>query len=194
MNYNIAMEEEIKKEFIVLKLSEIIPYKSNPRIISEIAIKKVIDSIELNGYLDPIEIDENNIILSGHTRFEALKRIGVDKADCIRHNGMDSIQKQSYRIAANKTAEYSEWDEDKLSNELFELEEKMKDLSDCDMYKFTGIDRKDSLLKDTNEEIIHPYKKSHILISFDIDKSTIVKESIEKLYSIDGVEIEKSSN
>ena len=57
----------ITKEYITLNIEDIIPYENNPRI-NDDAVAGVVESIKQCGELDPIEVDENNVILSGHTR------------------------------------------------------------------------------------------------------------------------------
>ena len=56
----------VKKEFIKMKIKDLIPYENNPRH-NEEAVPDVAESIRQCGDLDPIEVDENNVILSGHT-------------------------------------------------------------------------------------------------------------------------------
>lgn len=112
---------EPKKEFLTLKLSEIKPYPNNPRINDE-AVKDVVESIRQCGNLDPIEIDEDNVILSGHTRLKALERLGMESAECVRYTGLSEEEKKKYRILANKTGEKAEWDFSKLEEELRDLD------------------------------------------------------------------------
>ena len=74
------------------------------------------------GDLDPIEVDENNVILSGHTRLLALKQQGFTETDVIRYTGLTEEQKKKYRLLANKTGEKATWDLDKLAEELDDLD------------------------------------------------------------------------
>lgn len=107
----------MKKEFSVIPLSDIIPYENNPRI-NDDAVADVIESIKQCENLAPIEIDENNVILSGHTRLKALQELGFDKTEVIKYTGLSEEQKRKYRILANKTGEKAKWDFDKLEEEL----------------------------------------------------------------------------
>lgn len=77
----------ITKQLQTLQLDEIIPYENNPRD-NELAVDDVVNSILQCENLDPIEIDENNIILSGHTRLLALKRLGYSETEVIRYIGL----------------------------------------------------------------------------------------------------------
>lgn len=105
------------KEFLTLKLSQIHPYPNNPRI-NDDAVADVVASIQQTGNLDPIEIDEDNVILSGHTRFKALKRLKYKETECVRYIGLTDDEKRKYRLLANKTGEKALWDDDLLALEL----------------------------------------------------------------------------
>ena len=111
----------MKKEFVTLALSEIIPYENNPRINDE-AVGDVVESIKQCENLDPIEVDENNVILAGHTRLKALQELGYTETECIRYSGLTEEQKKKYRLLSNKTGEKAEWDFDKLKIELAGLD------------------------------------------------------------------------
>lgn len=82
--------------------------------------------VRMGGMTDcfaPIErrkgvTDENNVILSGHTRRLALLKMGYEESDVIRVTGLTDLQKRKYRILANKTNEFAGWDFDKLEMEL----------------------------------------------------------------------------
>ncbi len=107
----------ITKEYITLSIEDIIPYENNPRI-NDDAVAGVIESIKQCGELDPIEVDENNIILSGHTRLKAYKELGYDSISVLRITGLTEPQKRKYRLLTNKTGEKAEWNFDKLELEL----------------------------------------------------------------------------
>jgi len=107
----------VKKEFVTLPLDEIIPYEKNPRI-NDDAVADTMESIKQCENLDPIEIDEKNVILSGHTRLKALKKLGYTETECVKYSGLSENRKKKYRILANKVAEKSKWDIDLLAGEL----------------------------------------------------------------------------
>lgn len=112
---------KIHKEQIMLEISEIKEYKNNPRI-NNAAVDDVAESIKQCGYINPIIVDENNVILAGHTRLLAIKKIGKEKVQVLKVTGLSEEQKKKYRILDNKTAEKSEWDFEKLQQELEELD------------------------------------------------------------------------
>jgi ParB-like chromosome segregation protein Spo0J len=80
----------------------------------------VVASINQFGFNQPIVIDRNNVIIAGHTRYQALVRLGWTTAPCVVLD-VDEEKAKAYRIADNKTAEYAEWDDDKLIAELREI-------------------------------------------------------------------------
>lgn len=107
----------ITKEYITLSIEDIIPYKNNPRI-NDDAVAGVVESIKQCGELDPIEVDENNVILSGHTRLLAYKELEYKQVSVLKITGLTEPQKRKYRLLTNKTGEKAEWDFDKLELEL----------------------------------------------------------------------------
>jgi site-specific DNA-methyltransferase (adenine-specific) len=123
----------VKKSFITVPLDKLIPYENNPRI-NEPAIPDTVESIKQCENLDPIEVDEGFVILSGHTRLLALKQLGYTETEVVQYEGLTEEQKRKYRILANKTGEAAEWDFSKLEQELADL-----DFSDFS-FDFDGIE------------------------------------------------------
>lgn len=107
----------IAKEQITLKVNEIKPYEKNARKNDE-AVPVVMESIKQCEYIAPIIIDEHNIILAGHTRFKALKRLKYKEIEVLRVYGLTEEQKRKYRLLDNKTNEIAQWDFDLLPDEL----------------------------------------------------------------------------
>ena len=107
----------MEKEFLRMKLADLVPYENNPRH-NEEAVDATIASMQQCGNIDPIEVDEDNVILSGHTRRLALMKMGYEESDVIRVTGLTDLQKKKYRILANKTNEFAGWDFGKLEEEL----------------------------------------------------------------------------
>ena len=107
----------ITKEHRVVKLSEIIPYANNPRK-NDQAVPVVEASIERFTYTTEIEVDESMVILAGHTRYKALKKMGVEECEVMIIRGMTNEEKIAYRLAHNKTGEVAEWDDELLLEEL----------------------------------------------------------------------------
>lgn len=100
-----------------LKLADIEPHKNNPRKNDE-AVNAVAESIRQCSYITPIIVDENYVIIAGHTRYKALVALGMDDAECLICDGLTEEQKKKYRFLDNKTGEKATWDLMKLEVEL----------------------------------------------------------------------------
>lgn len=127
---------------MTLKLSEIIPYGNNPRE-NDGAVEDVAESIKQCGYISPIILDEDHVILAGHTRLRALQELGKNEADVMVVSGLSDEQKRKYRLLDNKTNELATWNFEKLEQELEGL--------DFDGYDF-GLDVETEELKEAHED------------------------------------------
>ena len=109
------------KELKTVKLTEIKPYENNPRH-NDNAVDAVKESIKQCEYIAPIIVDENMVILAGHTRLKALQALGKKEAVVLIVSGLTSEQKRKYRLLDNKTNEFAGWDIDLLELELSDLD------------------------------------------------------------------------
>jgi len=108
-------------EYTKRKLCDIRPYENNPRI-NDDAVDDVVESIKQCSYIAPIVIDEDGVILAGHTRYKALTKLGYKECDVIVAAGLSEEQKKKYRLYDNKTSEFASWDQKKLSEELADVD------------------------------------------------------------------------
>lgn len=108
-------------KYVKKKLTEIRPYENNPRIIDD-AVDDVVESIRQCSYIAPIIVDEDGVILAGHTRYKALQKLGYKECDVVEVTGLTEEQKKKYRLYDNKTAEFASWDQKKLSAELSDVD------------------------------------------------------------------------
>ena len=102
-------------------LTDLVPYWRNPRRISDEAVNAVAQSIERYGYRQPIVVDEEGVIVIGHTRYMALRRLGQTTAQVSVAKGLTAAQVKQLRAVDNRTAEYNDWDFEKLADELAQL-------------------------------------------------------------------------
>lgn len=114
------------------KVSELIAYANNPRIIDK-AVPQVAESIRQCGYITPIVIDEDNVILAGHTRLEALKETGIKECEVIVATGLTEEQRKKYRLLDNKTGEIAKWDKAKLKEEIKDIDFQGFDFGQCEV-------------------------------------------------------------
>ena len=103
-------------------IGDLKPYDRNPRN-NVAAIDYVANSIRDFGFKVPIVIDKNCVIVAGHTRYEASKRLGLEKVPCIVADDLTDDQIRAFRLADNKVAEKAEWDYDLLQDEMDALPE-----------------------------------------------------------------------
>ncbi len=111
------MENETKRRIEYRKLSDIRPYENNPRN-NEAAVDKVAASIREFGFDNPILLDRDGVVIAGHTRLEAAKKLGLASAPCIVLDHLSPEQARALRLADNKTSEAATRDEEKLDAEL----------------------------------------------------------------------------
>lgn len=132
---------EVKEDMQILYGDplDLIPYENNPRV-NDYAVKKVMESIKEYGFTNPILVDADMVIIAGHTRREASILAGLEKVPYIIKDDLTPEQVKAYRIADNKLAELSSWDEELLKEELFSLQELDYPL---EVMGFTEMDIKD---------------------------------------------------
>ncbi|MBR4835087.1 MAG: ParB N-terminal domain-containing protein [Thermoguttaceae bacterium] len=104
-----------------LKLSEIKPYEKNPRR-NDAAVNGVAESIRQFGFRQPLVIDANGVIVVGHTRYKAAKKLGLKTVPCVRADDLDETKIAAYRLADNKLNEIADWDVELLEEILPEID------------------------------------------------------------------------
>jgi len=103
------------------KLDCIRPYEKNPRQ-NDQAVEAVARSIREFGFKQPIVVDAQGVIIVGHTRWKAARKLGLEKVPVVVAKDLSPEQAKAYRIADNKTGELATWDYELLPVELGELE------------------------------------------------------------------------
>jgi DNA modification methylase len=128
------------------------PYENNPRV-NDAAVEAVAVSIQAFGFRQPIVVDEQGVIIVGHTRYKAALKLGLKEVPVHVAVGLTPAQAKAYRLADNQTAALSSWNDDKLALELARLEEMDFDLA------LTGFSA-DELLRllgsETNQGLTDP--------------------------------------
>lgn len=109
-------------------ITELVPYAANPRK-NKAAVPFVANSIREFGFKVPIVIDRHNVIVAGHTRYQAAKSLGLTSVPCIVADDLTPQQIKAFRLADNKVSEKSQWDDVLLADEL-------EGITDIDMSEF----------------------------------------------------------
>src|SRR4029077_18068489 len=103
------------------RITTIKPYDKNPRL-NDAAVDAVAASIREFDFRQPIVVDEQGVIIVGHTRYKAALKLGLAEVPVHVAVGLTAAQAKAYRLADNQTATLSQWDDDKLPLELAELQ------------------------------------------------------------------------
>lgn len=106
----------------LISIEKLRPYENNPRKITDEAVEKVMASIKEFGFQQPIVVDKDMVIIVGHTRLKAAKKLGLKSVPVVVADNLSDEQVRAYRLADNKTNEFSQWNDELLSFELQELE------------------------------------------------------------------------
>jgi site-specific DNA-methyltransferase (adenine-specific) len=94
-------------------IGSIRPYANNPRL-NDAAVDAVAKSIKEFGFRQPIVVDEDSVIIVGHTRYKAALKLGLTHVPVHVAAGLTPAQAKAYRLADNQTASIATWDDDKL--------------------------------------------------------------------------------
>ena len=100
-----------------IPVNQLKPYDKNARF-NENAIPKVAESIKLFGFKNPIIIDKDGVIISGHTRRLAAIKLGLKEVPCIIGDYLSETQVKAFRLADNRVSEIATWDDDLLKEEM----------------------------------------------------------------------------
>lgn len=105
----------------MVPLARITPYDNNPRQ-NDGAVAALATSMRAFGVRQPLVVDENWVIIVGHTRYKAAQKLGLAEVPVHVAVGLSPAQARAYRIADNQTANLSAWDDERLTKELLALQ------------------------------------------------------------------------
>lgn len=108
-------------EIIEKRLNELTPYKNNPRK-NDQAVDAVAASIKAFGFKVPLVIDRDGVIVCGHTRAKAAKKLKLESVPCVVADDLTEEEIKAFRLADNKVGELAEWDLPALDLELADLD------------------------------------------------------------------------
>ena len=131
------MANEMKLK--MMAVDDLIPYENNPRNNDE-AVDFVANSIKEFGFKVPIVVDSDNVVIAGHTRLKASKKLGLKEVPTIIADDLTEEQVKAFRLADNKAGEIATWDDQKLDLELAGI--------DLDMTQFGFEDEEEQTMQD----------------------------------------------
>lgn len=160
------------------KLTELSEYANNPRH-NDASVDRVAESIEKFGFLVPLVIDRQGIIVAGHTRFKAAKALGLESVPVIVATDLTPSQLKAFRIIDNKAGEQSYWDWDKLTAEFESLH---IELPDFDPKDFGFVTQFDNVDKDG--------AWAELVDGSGIESTSVAKLSVNVMFTSDDLRIE----
>lgn len=169
------MKDKLSLKIEYIKTNELKAYAKNTRKHKDLDIDNIAKSIEKYGFNDAIGIWGENIIVEGHGRLLAAKKLGIKEVPCVRLDHLTDEERREYAIAHNATAELSEWDLDILPDELAEL-----DLSEFDfnLERFEKTSFIQDLLDESFADVKSEERKMEFSLSFTFPYS--VKQSFDE--------------
>ena len=158
------------------RIADIIPYAANAKKHDKRQINNVAESIKQYGFVQPIVIDRDGVIVIGHCRALAAKKLGMEEVPCVCVDDLTPEQVNALRLVDNKSNE-SDWDYDLLADELAEL-----DLSDFDFDFGMNLDEDDTETKEREEITLNESISVVVECSDDEEAETIFEKLSEEGY------------
>lgn len=114
---------KVRDKITYEKGERLLPYDRNNKKHPEDQISLLIQAIDKFGFTNPLLVDENNMIIAGHARYEAGRRLGMDQFPVIKIEDLSESEKKALRISDNRITELAETDWDNLQAEWLDLRE-----------------------------------------------------------------------
>lgn len=180
---------------IQMKREDLVPYSNNPRN-NDDGVEAVANSIREFGFQQPIVVDEDNVIIVGHTRLKAAEALGLETVPVVVAH-LTKEQAKAYRIADNKVADKSTWNLDALSLELKDLADSF-DMTDFGFGNFElSMLTEDMAPGSYDDELINEYaadadeflKAERVIITYKDERE---KEWLEKILGVHNLKVQYS--
>lgn len=178
------MQSKMTIEYLPVK--QLHEYSRNAKKHPAEQVEHIANSIREFGFRQPLVIDKDNVLVVGHGRLLAAKKLGLDTVPCVRADDLTDEQIKALRLADNKTNE-SEWDFSLLDDEL-------DDIFDIDMERF-GFeleDDEDSEISLESKELSE-YQYIHYLVTINAEEEQKYADVIDQLKEM-GAEVKETKN
>lgn len=107
---------DVVAEIVMVPIDKIVPYDDNPRL-NQPTIDKLVELIPKVGFNVPLVLDPDNVIVKGHSRWQAARRLGLARLPCV-YSAADPETIRLDRLADNRVQQFSTWDKELLQSEL----------------------------------------------------------------------------
>lgn len=177
-------------EIQTLPIGQVKPAPNNPRKITGKAVEITARSIRRFGWQQPLVVDTNHELIVGHTRLQAAKSLGLKTVPVIVANNLTPAEVDAYRIADNRTGDYTTWDFPELVDQLEELSDDFSDelgladwrgiLNDFDeMVSEEGGDITDLALDEETSDVLDMKHSLTVVCRSEEDKLKVEAQLIE---------------
>ena len=159
-----------------IAVKDLVPYEKNTKKHDDVQINNVAESIEQYGFVQPIVIDKNNVVVIGHCRLLAAKKLKMTDVPCVCVEDLTEEQVKALRIVDNKSNE-SPWDFDFLADELTEI--------NLDAFNFdfgVSFDDDDTEIKEREEIALNESISVVVECADDEEAETIFEKLSEEGY------------
>ena len=159
-----------------IAVKDLIPYEKNTKKHDDVQINNVAESIKQYGFVQPIVIDKNNVVVIGHCRLLAAKKLKMADVPCVCVDDLTEEQVKALRIVDNKSNE-SPWDFDFLADELAEI--------NLDAFNFdfgVNFDNDDTETKEREEIALNESISVVVECADDEEAETIFEKLSEEGY------------
>ena len=170
------MNKDDKLQIIYKDIDDLQMYENNPRKNSD-AVQYVMNSIQQFGFKNPIIIDKDNMIVCGHTRYKAARRLKMATVPCIMADDLSEDQIRAFRLADNKVAEMSTWDYERLEQEFALIDPLEFDIADFGFFPTYEPDEDDE--EEEDDEVVSS-EPSYTLV-IDCESKKEQKDTYERL-------------
>lgn len=180
-----------KVKILYKNVADLLPYENNPRI-NDGAVDAVAASIKEFGFKVPIVVDSDGVIVTGHTRLKAAKKLGMESVPVIVADDLTPEQVKAFRLADNKTSELAQWDLDKLEIELDGIDE--IDMSDFGFADINVLDEETDDMEPIDDDGIggtlaqeHKMRIDNTVIVMTEEENTLIRTKLEQYLDANGV-------
>ena len=142
------------RRYETISVEKLRPYANNARTHSPTQVKKIADSIKEFGFINPILVDQELMVIAGHGRLAAAKALGLTMVPCLFIEDLTDAQKRAYILADNKLAEEAGWDDNLLKIELDALKSEGFDIT------VIGFDEQDDIFTNVPDNVANKYSQA----------------------------------
>lgn len=170
----------------VMSVNDVKPYEKNPRKIPDRAIELVAESLKRFGWQQPLIVDTEMVLVAGHTRLLAAQRVGEEMVPVIIADKLTPEEIRAFRIADNRTHDFTSWDYPELISELDALPDGFADVLALEDWQGVIDKFEEDFGIDVGEDVAAEIEGGFIVNLVFVDKEAAQKV-LEDLVVIEGV-------